>query len=49
MFLFLGLKVLDLSQNNISHIVDYNFDGLYSLRHLDLSHNVIRLVLDTDT
>jgi Leucine-rich repeat (LRR) protein len=37
-----GLRVLDLSRNRLTNVIDKNFDGLYSLREVRLDGNEIR-------
>lgn len=39
-----SLEILDLSRNNIATIADNTFINSQSLRHLDLSVNVLRAV-----
>lgn len=40
-----GLRVLNLSRNNLTNLVDKNFDGLYSLKELHLDGNYIRSMI----
>jgi Leucine-rich repeat (LRR) protein len=40
-----GLKLLDLSHNRLTNVVEQNFEGLYSLKELCLAHNQVRLTL----
>jgi Leucine-rich repeat (LRR) protein len=37
-----GLKLLDLSNNRLTNVVEQNFEGLYSLKELCLSSNQVR-------
>ncbi len=40
-----GLRVLDLSRNRLTAVVDKNFDGLYSLKEVYLDGNLIRSMI----
>ena len=36
-----GLKVLDLSHNKLTNVIEQNFEGLYSLKELCLANNQV--------